>query len=81
MSLFDQLNSNPRNNLPDRQHMANLVSQLQSNPMSFLQQMGYNIPAGMNLNDPNAIIGHLMNTKQINGGLLSKAQQLLRLFM
>lgn len=79
MSLFDQLNAGSRNSLPDKQQMANLVSQLQSNPTAFLQQMGYNVPS--NLNNPNAIINHLMSSNQINGGLLAKAQQLLSLFM
>ena len=78
MSLFDQLGTN-RSNLPDRNQMANLVGQLQNNPTAFLRQMGYNIPDG--INNPNAIINHLMTSKQINGGLLAKAQQLLNLFM
>lgn len=80
MSLFDQLGAN-RSNLPDKNQLANLVGQLQSNPTAFLRQMGYNIPDGMNLNNPNAIINHLINSKQVNGGLLGKAQQLLSLFM
>lgn len=80
MSIFDQL-GNRQSNVPDKNQMANMVNQLRSNPASFLQQMGYNIPANINLNDPNTIISHLMKSNQINGGLLSKAQQLLGLFM
>ena len=43
----------------------NLVSQLKQNPMQILSQR-FNIPQGMNLNNPNDIIQHLLNTGQIN---------------
>lgn len=80
MSLFNQLGNQQQqfNNIPDKNQMANLVNQLRANPVEFLSQMGYNIPS--NLNDPNAILSHLMQSRQVNGGLLSQAQKLLSLF-
>ena len=79
MSIFDQLGKTSTNSLPDKNELARLVQQLQSNPTGFIQKMGFNIPN--NLNNPNDILGFLMQSNQVNGGLLSKAQQLLKLFM
>lgn len=81
MSLFDRLgNGKPvKSGMPDKNEMQKMVRQLQANPVGFLQEMGYNVPN--NLNNPNDIISFLMQSNQINGGLLSKAQQLLKLFI
>lgn len=45
-------------------NMMQMVQQLKANPIQFLQRAGYNVPS--NLNDPNAIIQHLMNSGQIS---------------
>ena len=42
-----------------------MYQQLKSNPMQFLAQR-FNIPGNVNLNDPNAILQHLMNSGQVN---------------
>ena len=43
----------------------NVLNQIRTNPMRVLS-MKYNIPQNVNLNDPNAIIQHLLNTGQIS---------------
>lgn len=44
--------------------LMNMYQQLRSNPMQMLARR-YNIPQNINLNDPNAITQHLLNTGQI----------------
>lgn len=43
----------------------NVLNQLRTNPMQLLSRK-YNIPQNVNLQDPNAIIQHLLNTGQIS---------------
>lgn len=50
-----------------------MLQQLQQNPMQFLRKSGYNIPE--NMNDPNAIIQHLMNSGQISQERYNQARQ------
>lgn len=51
-----------------------MVQQLQANPIQFLQRAGFNVPS--NLNDPNAIIQHLMNSGQISQQNYERARQM-----
>ena len=51
-----------------------MVQQLRSNPLQFLQKAGYKVP--QNLNDPNAIIQHLMNTGQVSQQRYEQARQM-----
>lgn len=55
-----------------------LLSMLKQNPIQFLQQAGLNIPN--NLNDPNAIIQHLMNSGQISQQRYDQARQIAQKF-
>lgn len=55
-----------------------MLSQLKSNPLGFLQQKGFNVPG--NLSDPNAIAQHLMNTGQINQAQYEQARQMAQSF-
>ena len=55
-------------------NLQNALSQLRSNPSAILRQAGLNIPEGMN--DPQAIIGHLIQSGQINQSKLAQAQQM-----
>lgn len=75
MSLFNQLGKNSQ--MPTKNQISQMATQLQQNPMQFLQIMGYNLPQGMDLKNPNTVINYLISTKQINSGLVSIAQQLL----
>lgn len=59
----------------------NLISQLQSlqqNPMQFLARR-FNVPQNI-VNDPNAIIQHLMNTGQISQAQYNQAAQMAKQF-
>lgn len=61
----------------------NFMSQLQAlqrNPMQFLLQRKLNVPQNI-MNDPNAIIQHLMNTGQITQAQYNQANQMARQFM
>ena len=44
--------------------LMNMYQQLRSNPMQLLARR-FNIPQNVNLNDPNEITQHLLNTGQI----------------
>ena len=44
--------------------LMNMYQQLRSNPMQLLARR-FNIPQNINLNDPNAITQHLLNTGQV----------------
>jgi hypothetical protein len=50
-----------------------MVQQLQSNPVGFLKNAGYNIPEG--LNNPNQIIQHLLQSGQVTQGRYQQAVQ------
>jgi len=51
-----------------------MLNAFRQNPMQFLRQAGYNVPA--NLTDPNAIIQHLMNSGQISQQKYNQARQI-----
>ena len=51
-----------------------MIQQLKANPIQFLQRAGYNVPP--NLNSPNDIIQHLMNSKQITQQQYEQARQM-----
>lgn len=51
-----------------------MIQQLKANPIQFLQRAGYNVPS--NINSPNDIIQHLMNSKQITQQQYEQARQM-----
>ncbi len=51
-----------------------MIQQLKANPIQFLQRAGFNVPS--NLNSPNDIIQHLMNSKQITQQQYEQARQM-----
>ncbi len=51
-----------------------MLMQLRQNPSQVLRQVGFNVPA--NLNDPNAIIQHLMNSGQVTQQRYEQARQM-----
>lgn len=51
-----------------------LLQQLKANPVQFLMQRRYNVPADA-MSDPNAIINHLLQTGQISQQQLNSAYQ------
>ena len=71
--------SNPIFNAMQTANPMQMILQLRNNPVAFLQQRGLNIPS--NLNDPNAIIQHLMNSGQISQQSYDRARQMAQQFM
>lgn len=55
-----------------------MLSQLRSNPLGVLRRAGFNVPE--NINSPQAIIQHLMNSGQISQSQLTQAQQMAQNF-
>ena len=55
--------------------MFSILQQLKSNPIQFLLQRRMSIPQNINLNDPNAILNHLLSTGQINQNQINQAYQ------
>ena len=55
-------------------NMMQMLGQLKSNPMGLMKQAGFNVPA--NINSPQEIIQHLMNSGQVNQQQLNQAQQM-----
>lgn len=51
-----------------------MIQQLKTNPIQFLQRAGFNVPS--NLNSPNDIIQHLMNSGQVSQDAYNKARQM-----
>ena len=45
--------------------LMNMYQQLRSNPMQMLTRR-FNLPQGMNMNNPNDIVQYLLNTGQIS---------------
>ena len=60
-------------NMPQMNPMQ-MLQQLQQNPAQMLRQAGLNVPD--NLNDPNQIIQHLMNSGQISQQRYEQARQM-----
>lgn len=69
--MFEALGNNQQR--PDQQQQ---LQQLKSNPADFLKKMGYNLPAGVDTRNPNAIINGLVQTGQIGNG---RVQQIMRM--
>ena len=51
-----------------------MYQQLRTNPMQMLARR-FNMPQGMNMNNPNDIIQHLLNTVQIQQQQYNSARQ------
>ena len=60
-------------NMPQMNPMQ-MLQQLRQNPAQMLRQAGLNVPD--NLNDPNQIIQHLMNSGQISQQRYEQARQM-----
>lgn len=58
-------------------NMMQMLMQLKSNPMAVLGQR-FNLP--QNINDPNAILQHLLNTGQVSQSQVNQAMQMRNMF-
>ena len=54
--------------------LMSMYQQLRTNPMQLLAKR-FNLPQGMNMNNPNDIIQHLLNTGQIQLQQYNSARQ------
>lgn len=59
-------------------NILTMLPQLKQNPLGMLRQAGFNVPG--NINNPQAIIQHLMNSGQISQQQMNQAQQLAQQF-
>ena len=57
--------------------LMNMVQQFRSNPMQMLLQRRMNVPQNM-MNDPSAILNHLLATGQISQQQVNSAYQALQ---
>lgn len=59
--------------------IMNMLQQFKSNPMQFLIQRKLNVPASM-MNDPNAIVNHLLSTGQVSQEQVNNAYKIAQSF-
>ena len=62
------------NNLMMGMNPMQMIQQLKTNPIQFLQRAGFNVPN--NITSPNDIIQHLMNSGQITQQNYERARQM-----
>ena len=62
------------NNFP-MQNIMQMLPQIKANPMQFLLQQRLNIPQSI-MNDPQAIMNHLLQTGQVNQQQVNSAYQM-----
>ena len=55
--------------------MMGMLQQLKQNPMQFLLQRRMNIPQGIPMNDPQAILNYLVQTGQVTQEQINSAYQ------
>ena len=57
-----------------------MLQQFKSNPMQMLMQKRMNLPQNVPMNDPNAILNHLLQTGQISQQQINNAYQMAQRF-
>lgn len=55
-------------------NVLGMLNTLMSDPMQILEQRGFNLPK--NMNDPQAIVQHLLNSGQISQDQVNQAMQM-----
>ena len=65
--------SNPMLGGAPQPNLMQMLQQIRSNPMQFIQRAGFRVP--QNMTDPNAIIQHLMQTGQVSQQRYNQAFQ------
>lgn len=60
--------------------MLSMLQQFKANPMQMLAQRRMNLPQNVPMNDPQAILDHLLNTGQINQQQINNAYQMAQMF-
>lgn len=57
-----------------------MLQQFKSNPMQMLMQRRMNLPQNVPINDPDAILNHLLQTGQISQQQINNAYQMAQQF-
>ena len=57
-------------------NMMGMLQQLKANPMQFLMQRRMNLPQGISLSDPQAILNHLVQSGQVSQDAVNNAYQM-----
>lgn len=60
-------------------NIMQMVQQIKANPMQFLMQRKLNVPQDM-MNDPNAIVQHLLSSGQVSQEQVNRAYQMAQQF-
>lgn len=60
-------------------NLQQMMGQLRANPAQFLAQRGLNVPAEL-MNDPNAILQHLLSTGKVSQQQINNAYQMMGQF-
>ena len=60
--------------------IMNMLQQFKANPMQMLLQRRMNIPQGVPMNDPNAILNYLLQSGQISQQQINNAFQMAQRF-
>ena len=55
--------------------MLGMLQQLKTNPIQFLMQRKMNLPQGIPMNDPQAILNHLVQSGQLTQQQINQAYQ------
>ena len=60
--------------------MLTMLQQLKANPMQFLMRPRMNVPADIPMDNPKAMIDHLLKTGQITQEQINQAYQMMQRF-
>ena len=60
--------------------MLGMLQQLKQNPIQFLMQRRMNLPQGMSMTDPNAILNYLVQSGQVSQQAINNAYQMAQRF-
>ena len=63
----------------DMKDIMDMYNQIRQNPMQLLSKR-FNIPQNVDLNNPNDIIQHLLNTGQVSQAQVNNAMQMKNMF-
>ena len=61
-------------------NVMGMLQQLKANPMQFLMQRRFNLPQGMQANDPQEIINYLVQSGQVSQQQINSAYQMAQRF-
>ena len=58
--------------------MMGMLSQLKANPLQFIMQRRMNLPQNIDMNNPQAILNHLVQTGQVSQNQINSAYQMMQ---